>query len=614
MIARWFEALFDPDIPGDGPPPRTFRAFVKWAMAGTGRAILIFMAASMGLGVAEAAAAWIVGWMVDAAAAAPDSAAYLARNWLQVAAVLAFFLLVRPVLLIAASGMSSLSIGPGLFHQGLWRLHRHTLGQSLKFFEDDFAGRISQKQVQTATAMTDALNELLNSMAYGVATMTGAAVVLAAADWRLAAVLGLWLAVYVVVVVWYLPRIRRHSRRRAEARAALSGQIVDSLSHIVTVKLFAHATREEAEAARALARFRTAALGFGRAMWSFRAILALAGGMLPAGMIGIALWLWHDGQAGPGMIAMAGLISTRLAQMSGWLSFTAMGIFADIGVIEDGIQTLAVPHGLTDRPDAVDPGQTAGAIRFDDVSFKYGREGKGGLDHFSLAIRPGERVALVGRSGAGKSTVLSLLLRLHDVEDGRITLDGTDIRDLAQDGLRRQIGMVTQEAAMFNRSALDNILYGRPDAGGAAADAAAREASADRFIAELRDGHGRTGYAAHLGERGVKLSGGQRQRIALARAILKNAPVLALDEATSALDSETEAAVQAALGRLMEGKTVIAIAHRLSTIARMDRIVVMEAGRVIEQGSHDQLLVADGLYSRLWARQSGGFIAAEAAE
>jgi ATP-binding cassette subfamily B protein len=331
-------------------------------------------------------------------------------------------------------------------------------------------------------------------------------------------------------------------------------------------------------------------------------------------MIGIALWLWHAGEAGPGTIAMAGLLSTRLAQMSGWLSFTAMGIFADIGTIEDGIQTLAAPHGLTDRPGAVDPGRVAGAIRFEDVGFKYGRDGKGGLDGFSLTIRPGEKVALVGRSGAGKSTAVMLLLRLHDVEAGRITLDGTDIRDLTQDGLRKQIALVTQEAAMFNRSAMDNILYGRPDAGEAAAVAAAREASADRFVAELRDFKGRTGYAAHLGERGVKLSGGQRQRIALARAILKDAPVLALDEATSALDSETEAAVQGALGRLMEGKTVIAIAHRLSTIARMDRIVVLDAGRIVEEGSHQELLDAGGLYARLWARQSGGFIAAEAAE
>jgi len=612
-MAIWFETLFDPNSPGDGPPPRRLMPFIGWLLKGTGRAIGVFALASGLLGMAEAASAWIIGWMVDAAAAAPDSGGYLRAHWLQLAAVLGFFLLARPLLMVVSSAMASLSIGPGLFHLGIWRLHRHTLGQSIKFFEDDFAGRISQKQVQTATSMADAVNEMLNSIGFGLAALAGAAVVLAAADWRYLVLLVAWFAVYAKLVIWFMPRIRLRSRRRAEARAALTGQIVDSLSHIATVKLFAQAEHEAAQAAKALARFREAALGFGRMMWAFRALLSVLAGLLPATMIGLALWLWQIGAAGPGGIAMAGLISTRLAQMSGWLSFTMMNIFADIGTVEDGMLTLAPPHGLMDRPGAVEPRDVEGAIRFEKVGFKYGSKGKGALTGFSLAIRPGEKVALVGPSGAGKSTALALLLRLHDVEEGRITLDGIDIRDLAQDGLRRQIAMVTQEAAMFNRSAMDNILYGRPEAGEAAAREAARQASADEFIEELRDGLGRTGYAAHLGERGVKLSGGQRQRIALARAILKDAPVLALDEATSALDSETELAVQAALGRLMHHKTVIAIAHRLSTIQRMDRIVVMEAGRVVEQGNHHELLAAGGLYARLWAHQSGGFIGWEAA-
>ena len=345
----------------------------------------------------------------------------------------------------------------------------------------------------------------------------------------------------------------------------MSGQLVDSLSHISTVKLFAHAGREQEAAEGSVARYRETAQAFGRMTWIFRTWLAFLSGVLPVALMACALWLWQQGQASPGVIALAGLISTRIAQMSGWISFTAMGIFANVGVIEDGIRTLTPEHKITDAPDAVAPGTLKGRVEFADVSFRYGR-GVGGIGGFSLDIQPGERVALVGHSGAGKSTVVSLLSRLYDVEGGAIRVDGQDIRDLTQDGLRGQISVVTQEAAMFNRSALDNIRYGKPNADEAEAHRAAAEAAADGFIADLRDYKGRAGYAAHLGERGVKLSGGQRQRIALARAILKDAPILVLDEATAALDSESEAAIQQALQRLMPGKTVIAIAHRLSTI------------------------------------------------
>ncbi len=614
---RWFETRFDPYAPGAGPPPRTFLAFVRWMLAGTGVTLALLGLVSLGLGIAEVAAAWMVGWLVDGAAAAPAPRRYLDQHWPGVALVLAFFLLARPLLIVLHSGLSSISLTPGLFHLAVWRLHRHTLGQSLKFFEDDFAGRISQKQMQTANALAESMNELFNAVAQGIAVVLAASVLLVSTDWRLALMLAVWFAAYLVVVVRCLPGIRAASRGRAATRAGLSGQLVDSLSHMTTVKVFAHAGREEAAARDALARFRAAALRFARRIFGFRCLLAVLAGALPAAMIGLALWLWQAGQAGPGIIAMAGLLSTRIAHMSGWISFSAMNIFTHLGTVEDGMHTLTPGHGVTDRPGAVEPRAVRGAISFEDVTFRYGREGGdggGGLDRFSLAVAPGEKVALVGRSGAGKSTALALLLRLHDVEFGRITLDGRDIRDLTQDGLRRQIAMITQEPAMFNRSALDNILYGRPEADPEAAFEAAREAAAHDFIEELGDWKGRTGYAAHLGERGVKLSGGQRQRIALARAILKDAPVLVLDEATAALDSETEATVQAALGRLMSGKTVIAIAHRLSTIARMDRIVVMEAGRVVEQGTHHQLLARDGLYARFWAHQSGGLIAVDAAE
>ena len=610
---RRFEHLFDPFEPGEGPPPRSLLAFVRWMLAGAGPAIGGLLAVTLALGVAEAVAALLVGWLVDLAATTAPARLF-AEHGTELVLVLLFFLLARPVLMVFSSGFVSRSLGPGLFHLGLWRLHRHTLGQSLGFFEDDFAGRINQKQIQTATELGNAVTEMLNAVTYGIAAAAGAALVLAGVDWRLMAALALWLVVYGFLVTHFLPRIRERSRARAEARAGLSGQLVDSLSHMATVKLFAHAGREEEAARRALARYRERALAFGRLVWQFRSALALLSGLLPAGLIGLALWLWQAGEAGPGTIAMAALLSTRLSQMSGWISFTAMTIFTNIGTVEDGMRTLTPPHAITDAPDAVDPGPLSGAIRFDDVHFRYGRPEGGGLDGLSFAIAPGEKVGLVGPSGAGKSTVIALLTRLHDVETGAVTIDGHDVRMLTQDSLRRQIATVTQEAAMFNRSALDNILYGRPDAGEEAAMVAARRAHAHDFIEGLEDARGRRGYAAHLGERGVRLSGGQRQRIALARAILKDAPILVLDEATAALDSEIEAEIQAALDDFMAGKTVIAIAHRLSTIQRMDRVLVLNEGRLVESGRHEDLLAEGGLYARLWKRQSGGFIAATAAE
>jgi ATP-binding cassette subfamily B protein len=373
------------------------------------------------------------------------------------------------------------------------------------------------------------------------------------------------------------------------------------------VKLFSHGLHEDQAALRALAGYRGATISFGRASAGFRFWLMTLAGTLPVLLIGGSLLLWTRGQATAGDIATAGLIATRIAQMSGWVSMTAMTIFTNVGEIEDGMRTLSPPHAIVDAEGAVAPASARGDVRFEDVRFGYGRP-TAALDGLTLHVRPGERVALVGRSGAGKTTAVSLLLRLYEVEGGRILLDGVDIRDLTQDALRAQIGMVRQETAMFNRSALENIRYGKPDATEEEVHEAARRAEAHDFILGLRDWKGRTGYTAHLGERGVKLSGGQRQRIALARVILKDAPVLVLDEATSSLDSEVEAAIQDTLDTVMEGKTVIAIAHRLSTIARMDRIVVLDAGRIVEEGTHAALLARRGLYARFWERQSGGFI------
>ncbi|MFK7943449.1 MAG: ABC transporter ATP-binding protein [Paracoccaceae bacterium] len=604
---KFFEALIDPYQPAEGPPPRTLIAFGRWALSGAGPAIWALMALSLATGAAEAAAAWLVGWVVDLAAEAEDPQSFFEDNLWELVLVGAFFMILRPVLMSLSGGMMSRTMMPSLWTMTVLRVHRHVLGQSMTFFEDDFAGRLSQKETQSAIALGDVVMEAIHAVLFGIATVLGAFILLSQTDGRLAWILLGWFAAYLCLVTFYLPRIRRLSRIRADARSAVSGQLVDSLSHISTVKLFAHAGREEDAARISVARYRETAQAFGRMTWIFRTWLAFLSGLLPVALIACALWLWQQGQASPGVIALAGLISTRLAQMSGWISFTAMGIFANIGVIEDGIRTLTPPHSIKDAEDAVTPGVLKGHVEFDNVSFRYGR-GVGGIDRYSLDIHPGERVALVGHSGAGKSTVVSLLSRLYNVEEGQIRVDGHDIRTLTQDGLRSQISVVTQEASMFNRSALDNILYGNPEAGEAAAHRAAQEAAADGFIAELSDYKGREGYEAHLGERGVKLSGGQRQRIALARAILKDAPILVLDEATAALDSESEAAIQQALTRLMPGKTVIAIAHRLSTIAHMDRIVVMADGRIAEQGNHAELLAADGLYAGFWERQTGGMI------
>ncbi|WP_239031755.1 ABC transporter ATP-binding protein [Paroceanicella profunda] len=612
----YFETLIDPLRPVDGPPPGGFGAFALWALQGSLPVIGMAAFVSLLTGVAEVAAAFVIGAVIDRASAAGPEVFFREHLWLVIGAGL-FFALLRPALVSLGALFSSLAIAPGLLPMVLIRLHRHTLGQALTFFDNDFAGRLAQKQMQTANAATSVVNETCNALIFGLASVVGAVAMMGGIGWALAAVLLAWVLAYAMLIRWFLPRIRTRAKARAAARAALSGQVVDTLSNMATVKLFAHSTREEEAATRAVHAFRRTALAFGRLAGAFRLLLMFLAGLLPVMLVGAVLWLWAQGAATAGDIAVAGMISTRLAQMSGWISFTAMEIFSNIGEIEDGIRTLAPAHTITDRPGATDPGRVRGAIAFEHVTFRYGRgssEGGGGLEDFSLAIAPGEKVALVGRSGAGKSTALALMLRLYEIEHGRITLDGQDIAALTQDGLRRQIAMVRQDTSMFNRSALDNILYGDPDAGPEAARRAAGLADADHFIHDLRDPSGRAGYDAFLGERGVKLSGGQRQRIALARAILKDAPVLVLDEATSALDSETEASVQRALEGLMEGRTVIAIAHRLSTIAHMDRIVVMEDGRIAEQGSHAELLAQGGLYAGYWARQSGGFIGLESAE
>ncbi len=522
------------------------------------------------------------------------------------------FLLLRPVLFAADAAMTSVLIGPHLFALILSRINRHTLGHSMRYFENDFAGRISQKAMQTSRALTDVIIEGIDTVIYTAAMFLGAVLLFGTVDWRLLGAFSLWLSIYGFLIAYFIPRVQTRSKARAEARTVVTGQIVDTLSNISTVKLFAHDAHEDRAALDALEGFRSRAVAFGSLTALFRFFLTTLAGTLPLLAISLAVWLWSIGAASTGDIALAAMVAVRLSQVTNRVSFALVSIFANLGEVEDGIDTLAPAHEITDRRPARAVTKADGEIAFDRVTFAYDGAGRA-LSDFSLHVPAGQKLALVGASGAGKSTVTSLLLRLYDVEAGSVRLDGTDIRDISQAALRRQISVVRQETTMFNRSAFENIRYGKPDATAVEVEAAARRASAHEFILGLRDYRGRSAYDARLGERGVKLSGGQRQRIALARAILKDAPVLVLDEATSALDSEVEAEIQAALADVMAGKTVIAIAHRLSTIAAMDRIVVLADGKIVEEGQHADLLDLGGAYAGFWQRQSGGFLATDRA-
>lgn len=599
--------LIDAFRPANGPPPQKLGAFLHWCLAGAWPMLMLAAVFSALAGGMEAGTAFILGLVIDTAIASGPEQFFSASNVAVIALALGFFLLVRPVLFGLSAASNAIIVQPNVNPLVLSRLNRWTLGQSVRFFDDDFAGRIAQKQMQTATAVTSVTTEMINVVAFALASLAGSLALLGSIDWRITGVFLVWLAAYFAMIRWFLPRIRKRSGKRAGARAMVTGQVVDSITNIKTVKLFAHADHEERTAQNAMVDFREKSLHFGYLSASFRFCLMCLAGILPVLLIGATLFLWQSGTATEGDIVAAGAVSIRIAQMTGWVSFTLMAVYSNVGEIENGMKTLSVRERVEDAPEAKPLAISEGGIVFDQVEFAYGRD-VGGVQGITLQIEPGEKLGIVGASGAGKSTLVSLLLRLYDEENGRILIDGQEISEVTQNSLRSQIGMVTQETAMFNRSARDNILYGRPDASEAELIAAAKKAEAHEFITELEDGQGRTGYDAYLGERGVKLSGGQRQRIALARAILKDAPILVLDEATSALDSEVEASIQAALHRVMEGKTVLAIAHRLSTLSEMDRIVVMDKGRIAESGSHQELLTKGGLYATFWARQSGGFI------
>jgi len=598
--------LINPYAPADGPPPSSLFKFLVWSFSGGFRYVALGSVISILAGVVDVSTALILGLVIDAALTS-DSASFFSENTTLLLSILLFFLILRPVVMGLSGVMQSVVIGPSLANLILSRLHRHTLGQSASFFDDDFAGRIAQKQLQASRAATNLVVEMIHTVMFALASLIGSIILMLTIDLRTALLMTVWLIGYFFLIRFFMPKIRAASKERASKRAMVTGQVVDTVTNIKTVKLFAHKDREDRAAIDAMSELWDASVNFGWTSASFRFFLTTLAGIIPTLMVGATLYSWTIGDSTAGAIATSGAVGLRLSQMTGWVSFTLMTMYADVGEVEDAIRTLSPAHTLTDVPEAKELDVTKGQIVFDHTSFSYGKA-VGGIHDVNLTINAGERLGIVGASGAGKSTLVALLLRLYDTEEGTITIDGSDISKVTQESLRQNIGMVTQETAMFNRSARDNILYGDPTASDDDMRNAAMRAEADEFIEGLEDHSGRTGYDAYLGERGVKLSGGQRQRIAIARAMLKDAPILVLDEATSALDSEVEASIQAALESVMDGKTVIAIAHRLSTLAQMDRIIVLDEGRIVEEGNHATLIAQNGLYTRYWNRQSGGFI------
>ncbi|MBV8032141.1 MAG: ABC transporter ATP-binding protein [Betaproteobacteria bacterium] len=540
---------------------------------------------------------------------ATDRMAALRGQWPLLAGMVGLVLLVRPLALLADIAIRHMALIPGATTLIRWQSHWHVVRQSWPFFQNDFAGRIANRVMQTAHALRESVMASIRAVWYIGAYGATAYALMAAADWRLGAPTLLWFCAYVLLLHHFVPRMRDLARASSEVRSLVMARIVDSYTNILTVKLFARLADEDAYVREAVDEHQDAMRRHMRAITQFHFCLTAMNATLLVSTAAVGLWLWAHGAVGAGVVGSALPLAWQLANVSGWVSWEVTGIFENVGVVQEGMQSIAVPHSGVDRPRARALEVSRGEIDFDNVSFAYGRAGSPLFRGLDLRILPGERVGLVGRSGAGKSTLVNLLLRFHEVEHGAIRIDGQDIGGVTQESLRAAIGMVTQDTSLLHRSIAGNIRYGRPSASDDEVEAAARKAQAHAFIAGLRDWKGNSGYAAHVGERGVKLSGGQRQRIALARVILKDAPILVLDEATSALDSEVELEIQEELLELMQGKTVIAIAHRLSTIARMDRLVVLDEGRIVESGTHDALLKLGGHYARLWRHQSGGFLA-----
>lgn len=564
---------------------------------------------SLLVGMSEPFGAYILGQIIEGLQLSVQTGDYSSVVWMIAIWVVGYFLVVRPLLIAGNMWFTSRELVPSIQPLVISRLNRWMLGLSLDYFENDFAGRLAQKQVQTARAVTDLVSEIVNTAVYALATVVGTAILLIAIDPMLIIFLAIWMVLYGFVLRYFMPRIRKRSKARAGARAAVSGQVVDAITNIKTVKTYAQDGHEDAETRHALARFQDKAQDFGAISAFFRLVLVSVSGLLPVSLIAMISYLVAHGQASIGDLTAAGAISLRLAQMVGWVSQVIMAMFSNIGEIEDGAQTLCRDVRLA-PPKSPQLSFQPGPISLQGVQFSYGGRAAG-LGPMTLDIVQNEKLGIVGASGAGKTTLISLLMRLYDVESGTISIAGRDISHMDETELRQNIALVAQDISLFSRSALDNIRYARPDASIEEVEEALRRASAYEFVMNLRDQQGRTGLEAHLGERGVRLSGGQRQRISIARAILKDAPILILDEATSALDSEIEQKIQASLDTLMQGRTVLAIAHRLSTLSSMDRIIVLEGGQLRESGTHDSLLEQGGIYANYWQRQSGGFIRAD---
>lgn len=615
---RWLETRLEPFPSAPAvKPPSDFRGFVlhyswpvRWLILATS-----LLAAAVAL--IEVSLFAFLGRLVDWLAHTDPKTVFSEHGWF-FASMSVVVLIVIPVLKFFYEAVLHQGIMGNFAMRTRWMMHRYVLRQSMEFFNDDFAGRVSTKVMQTSLAVREMVMKLTEVFVYVGVYFTGALLMFAASDLRLTAPMLLWFAGYVASLRYFIPKLGAISTIQSDARSVMTGRIVDTYTNIATVKMFAHADREDAYAQGGMSPFLDSVQSQMRLVTLLTLTLNTLNCMLLFSITGTAIWLWSIGAVTTGAIAFAIGLVLRMQGMAHWIMWETAGLFEQIGVIHDGLNTIAKDRKVVDVEGAKPLTVPKGEIRYEGIRFNYGRnpqEKRGHIiDNLTLTITAGEKVGLVGRSGAGKSTLVNLLMRFWDLDGGRLLIDGQDVSKVTQDSLRAAIGMVTQDTSLLHRSVLENILYGRPDGGEEAAIIAAKRAHAHDFIVGLQDLNGRSGYQAHTGERGVKLSGGQRQRVAIARVLLKNAPILILDEATSALDSEVEQAIQEQLYNLMEGKTVIAIAHRLSTIAAMDRLIIMDQGAIVEEGTHNELLKRGGLYAELWARQSGGFLAREAAE